>query len=287
MSALERTSSMRRLVQRLTNRKHAPEAHATSTHVISEHIQQQRSVSSGHSRHDSHFSHLELGTNQVKTTAISNQAREHTANGWDFSEEPLDNNAVELTVDDRFITGLITEGEWIRPLNITKRSSRSVSGHLPDTSPTESSCSAEDDNASDTVHDSPSSASADNISLPEELSGHYFLALDAYNSDPLPFEDICPIVIEYAAQQLDEFDWSKLKRRRCLEQCGNDLRTLRWSQDVKSEKFACWTCSMTKESVCIRWLGGNAFLILPLLPRLRKPDTGPESLEYWVWGGPT
>lgn len=170
MPVLERTSSIRRLVQRLTNRKGVPEAHATSTHVINEHTQQQRSVSSGRSRHDSHFSHLELGSYQVESTAISNQAREHTVDGWDFSEEPLDDDAIELTVDDRFITGLITEGEWIRPLNITKQSSRFVSGHLPDTSPTESSCSAGDDNTSNTVHDSPSSASAHDISLSEELS---------------------------------------------------------------------------------------------------------------------
>lgn len=297
MSAFERTSSIRRLVQRLTCRRTASEVSASPRSAVDEHAQRQHNLHSTHSRHDSCLPHLEQTKSRTEHFAVEDQARRCTAGGWDISDDPLDDDAVELLVDDTFVAQVIAESELIRPQTGTERKLNFLGGYLPVTSSasTEARTSPKDDIFSSTPptlaspqdKDSISAPDADNTSLSGEMSGHYFLALDAYNHDPVPFEDICPIVIEFAAQQLDEFDWSKLKRRKCMEQLKHDSRTHRWSQDVKHDKFACWTCSMSKDSVCMRWLGGNAFLILLLLPKLRKSGTRTDHLEYWVWDGPT
>jgi hypothetical protein len=296
MSALERTSSIWRLVQRLTSRRTTSEVSASLRSAIDEHVQRQHNLHSTHSRYDSCLPHLEQTTSQTEHFAVEGQARRCTADGWDISDDLLDDDAFELLVDDTFVAQVIAESELIRTQTGTERKSNFLGGYLPVTSSasTEARTSPKNDISSTPLtlassqdKDRVSAPDADNTSLSEEMSGHYFLALDAYNHDPVPFEDICPIVIEFAAQQLDEFDWSKLKRRKCMEQLKHDSRTHRWSQDVKHDRFACWTCSMSKDSVCMRWLGGNAFLILPLLPKLRKPGTRTDQLEYWVWGGPT
>ncbi|KAF1924680.1 uncharacterized protein M421DRAFT_424566 [Didymella exigua CBS 183.55] len=181
---------------------------------------------------------MDQETNQTESLAVNNRAQQSTADKWDISDEPLDDDAVELDVDGTFIASVVSEREWI-PLSIRKRISSATNGCPPVTPPIETDACLEDHTASLTVGKSLSPQDAENLSLSEELSGHDLLALDADNSEPLPFEDICPIVVEFVAQQLNEFDWSKLKRRICMEQLKYDSRTFHWVQDVRHEKFAC------------------------------------------------
>ncbi|KAH6618891.1 hypothetical protein C7974DRAFT_39076 [Boeremia exigua] len=116
-------------------------------------------------------------------------------------------------------------------------------------------------------------------------AGYDFYALDAYHSDPVPFGRMCPQVREIAALQLYHYDLSNLNGQRCLQQHYLGLRTYRWYMESNSDKFACEDCSMSKTSVCMRWLGGNAFLILPLIPKFRTLGLASEDLGYWIWDG--
>jgi hypothetical protein len=113
MSALERISSIRRLVQRLTSRKPAAGVTTNPTSVIEEHVQRRRNLHPDHSRHYSHLPHLDQGVSQTESFGVDGQARRRTADRWDISDDPLDDDAVELHVDDSFVAQVFVERECV------------------------------------------------------------------------------------------------------------------------------------------------------------------------------
>lgn len=217
MSGLERSSSIWRLVQRLTSRKAVSEGLTSPTSMINDHIQRQRDLYDTHSRDDSH---------RAESLAADRQAQQRTADKWDISDDPSDDDAAELHVDNSLVTQIIIESYRMRPwpggewgLTLVSRILQVTCSYSAETGLTGKqhhimhftrfTSSKDKSNVSE--------PGADDICLVEKPSGHCSLSLDAYGHDPVPFEDVCPIVKEFAAQQLDEFDSNKLKRRISME----------------------------------------------------------------------
>lgn len=120
MSALGCTSSIRRLFQRLKSKKNASEVPASPPPVVDESRQQQQSLDAAHGKRYSHFLDLGKGANQMESSAVSDEAQQSAANGWDISDESFDDDAVELDIDDILIAGSHSELTDSRSLHQTE-----------------------------------------------------------------------------------------------------------------------------------------------------------------------
>lgn len=199
----------------------------------------------------------------------SNSRHPHTQ---DFSDELLDDAAIELTSDDPNVYHIMLEEHR-----------QGYDAAIAVVEGTENNAYTEYSTAS---YRYPTTSPLTRQVLPLSILNSYvFYALDAYNSDPLPFHLMSPEVLDLAAHQLSYFNISNLNGQSCLQQHYRGLRTDRWYMECNSDRFACEGCSMVTGRVCMRWLGGNAFVFLPLVPRFRGVGVRSEDDEYWVWDG--
>jgi hypothetical protein len=109
---------------------------------------------------------------------------------------------------------------------------------------------------------------------------------NADTSDPVPLNCICPTILQQDVFQLDDRGLCKLKPQCCVQQHCRGLLTPHWPNETDSNKVTYWDCYVDNEDVWMRWLGGNASVILQLISRLlRKPGVGPEDVDYSIWDG--
>ncbi|KAF2036155.1 hypothetical protein EK21DRAFT_83865 [Setomelanomma holmii] len=113
-------------------------------------------------------------------------------------------------------------------------------------------------------------------------SPYTFFGFDAVTLDPLPESQICPAIPHKATQVLDCVDTHGIALGKCIYQSSLRRPTL-WSFGT-CDKLACSGCFVSRK-VCMRWLGGQSYIILPLLTALRKPSAQIVDTEYWLWDG--
>jgi len=125
-------------------------------------------------------------------------------------------------------------------------------------------------------HDTFSSTSSDQgIDL-------VFWASESYNADPINIRDVHPEVLRTASKQVAHIPLEHLYTVCCAAQQGRGVPTL-WS--CAGDKLACWDCYTSQSRVCVRWLRGNEFIILPLVAWFRREDAEPSDRDYWIWDG--
>lgn len=211
---------------------------------------------------------------------------------WDISDKILDNDAVELDCDDpKLIAELTEEPEQYVNKPRTESSKTKLMAATPIYGTASKLGPSKDDSDSkgyidtDQIYVNPPLL-ADRMYLTLKRPASYELhALDVHNSNPIPFARICPDVQERVLDQVGHLDLSNLQTQECLQQYRRGLSTPCWPKEWESDRFACWNCYVSNEDVCMRWLGGVAFAVLPLIAQLRKSDVGPQDMDYWVWDG--
>jgi hypothetical protein len=112
----------------------------------------------------------------------------------------------------------------------------------------------------------------DNDQLRKKLN---IYALETINSYPIPFELLDSSAIHQARIQLRCVDDENLEPFECMSQYVNGHVTY-WSR--KGNKHACIFC-VQEGKVCMRWLVGNAFVMLSLVSG-KEGLVGPVALEY-------
>jgi hypothetical protein len=131
------------------------------------------------------------------------------------------------------------------------------------------------------LHSSPpNSTKTPSTTSSDENRKFQLNAVDAYNADPV--KDICKEVLHIASQQLRRIPGEHLFRFCCTAQQDKGVPTL-WCR--LGDKIACWDCYTSKNRVCIRWLGGDEYLMLPLAACFRRVEAEPWEKDYWIWDG--
>jgi hypothetical protein len=56
------------------------------------------------------------------------------------------------------------------------------------------------------------------------------------------------------------------------------------SISMRASRYACDDCLLSRRP-CVRWLGRNEFVLLPLMEHFRRADARIGDDDYWVWDG--
>lgn len=229
----------------------------------------------GSDNYSTHFSYRRDEIHPAESDDTVQVSRGRHSDVHEFSEGLLDNDTIELNTTNPHLIARLEEESGLR-IGDGRIGDKNIT--------TEPTSSTYDSTAEFTATTLPYQVSNSPIPIGRPTK-YYLQALDAHNSDPVPYSQISPQAVKLATQQLGNFRVTGLNRQRCLQQHFRGLQTRRYDMGVSSDKFACEGCSMSPGRVCMRWLRANSFVILPLAPKFRDSLLGSRDLGYWVWEG--